>query len=105
MMINWRVLKWPVPSLLKQFLKTKNLSLSKEDGGPNRVYPKEASRHPLGFDHKSPAPQTQACGLYCQQPFLEGWSPADEEEEDDDTCLRSTAGQIRNSRVSANALP
>ncbi|XP_035118976.1 endosome-associated-trafficking regulator 1 isoform X15 [Callithrix jacchus] len=75
------------PFSFKEFLKTKNLGLSKEDPA-SRIYAKEASRHSLGLDHNSPISQTGAYGLEYQQPFFKdptGASDLLDEEEDEDT--------------------
>uniref|UniRef100_A0A2I3SXD0 Endosome-associated-trafficking regulator 1 n=1 Tax=Pan troglodytes TaxID=9598 RepID=A0A2I3SXD0_PANTR len=58
------------PFSFKEFLKTKNLGLSKEDPA-SRIYAKEASRYSLGLDHNSPLSQTGGYGLEYQQPFFE----------------------------------
>uniref|UniRef100_A0A2K5TNU6 Endosome-associated-trafficking regulator 1 n=1 Tax=Macaca fascicularis TaxID=9541 RepID=A0A2K5TNU6_MACFA len=75
------------PFSFKEFLKTKNLGLSKEDPA-SRIYAKEASRHSLGLDHNSPPSQTGGYGLEYQQPFFEDPTGAGDlldEEEDEDT--------------------
>nr|XP_026251402.1 serologically defined colon cancer antigen 3 [Urocitellus parryii] len=77
------------PFSFKEFLKTKNLGLTKDDTTNSRIYPKEASRHSLGLDHSSPTPQTVGYGLEYQQPFFEDPTGAGdivgEEEEDEDS--------------------
>nr|XP_045014888.1 LOW QUALITY PROTEIN: endosome-associated-trafficking regulator 1-like [Jaculus jaculus] len=100
------------PSSFKEFLKTKNLSLSKEDTSTNsRTYPKEASRHPLGLDHSSPTSQTMGYGLDYQQPFFEDPTGAgdleEEEEEDgwDGAYMPSTVEQTHSSRVTGSTSP
>nr|XP_040150641.1 endosome-associated-trafficking regulator 1-like [Ictidomys tridecemlineatus] len=60
------------PFSFKEFLKTKNLGLTKEDMTNSRIYPKEASRHSLGLDHSAPTHPAVAYGLEYQQPFFEG---------------------------------
>nr|XP_012300593.1 serologically defined colon cancer antigen 3 isoform X1 [Aotus nancymaae] len=102
------------PFSFKEFLKTKNLSLSKEDPA-SRIYAKEASRHSLGLDHSSPASQTRGYGLGYQQPFFEdptgvGDLLDEEEDEDEDTgwsgaYLPSAMEQTHPERVPAGALP
>lgn len=72
------------PFSFKEFLKTKNLSLSKEDTATSRIYPKEASRHPLGLDHNSPVSQPMGYGLEYQQPFFEDPTRASNLEEDEE---------------------
>uniref|UniRef100_A0A8C0VW50 Endosome-associated-trafficking regulator 1 n=1 Tax=Castor canadensis TaxID=51338 RepID=A0A8C0VW50_CASCN len=90
------------PFSFKEFLKTKNLGLSKEDTTNSRIYPKEASRHPLGLDHNSPTPQTVGYGLEYQQPFFEdptgddGWNGA---------YLPSVVEQTHSSRATASTSP
>nr|XP_044998206.1 endosome-associated-trafficking regulator 1 isoform X3 [Jaculus jaculus] len=100
------------PFSFKEFLKTKNLSLSKEDTSTNsRTYPKEASRHPLGLDHSSPTSQTMGYGLDYQQPFFEDPTGAgdleEEEEEDgwDGAYMPSTVEQTHSSRVTGSTSP
>ncbi|XP_064222158.1 endosome-associated-trafficking regulator 1 isoform X2 [Aotus nancymaae] len=102
------------PFSFKEFLKTKNLSLSKEDPA-SRIYAKEASRHSLGLDHSSPASQTRGYGLGYQQPFFEdptgvGDLLDEEEDEDEDTgwsgaYLPSAMEQTHPERVPAGASP
>ncbi|XP_012884822.1 PREDICTED: serologically defined colon cancer antigen 3 [Dipodomys ordii] len=76
------------PFSFKEFLKTKNLGLSKEDTAGSRSYPKETSRHTLGLDHSSSNAQTMGYGLEYQQPFFEDPTGAgdllDEEDDEDD---------------------
>ncbi|XP_035301955.1 endosome-associated-trafficking regulator 1 isoform X3 [Cricetulus griseus] len=99
------------PFSFKEFLKTKNLSLSKEDTSNSRIYPKETSRHPLGVDHSSPAPQPVGYGLEYQQPFFEDPtrpSNLEEEEEEDGwngAYLPSTVDQTHSSRATENLSP
>ncbi|XP_017911608.1 PREDICTED: serologically defined colon cancer antigen 3 isoform X5 [Capra hircus] len=100
------------PFSFKEFLKTKNLSLSKEDAD-SRVYSKEATRHSLGLDCTSPASQTVGYGLEYQQPFFEDPTGAgdllDEEEDEEDgwngAYLPSTVEQTHSSRVAASTSP
>ncbi|XP_041531152.1 endosome-associated-trafficking regulator 1 isoform X1 [Microtus oregoni] len=99
------------PFSFKEFLKTKNLSLSKEDTTNSRVYPKEASRHPLGLDHSSPASQPVGYGLEYQQPFFQDPTRASNLEEDEEedgwngTYLPSAVEQTHSSRVTENSSP
>uniref|UniRef100_A0A8C8W4Y5 Endosome-associated-trafficking regulator 1 n=1 Tax=Peromyscus maniculatus bairdii TaxID=230844 RepID=A0A8C8W4Y5_PERMB len=99
------------PFSFKEFLKTKNLSLSKEDTTNSRIYPKEASRHPLGLDHSSPASQPVGYGLEYQQPFFEDPTRAsnleDDEEEDgwNEAYLPSAVEQTHSSRATENSSP
>ncbi|XP_045419083.1 endosome-associated-trafficking regulator 1 isoform X2 [Lemur catta] len=100
------------PFSFKEFLKTKNLGLSKEDT-TNRIYSKEASRHSLGLDHNSPTSQPVGYGLEYQQPFFEDPTGAgdllDEEEDEDDgwtgAYLPSAMEQTHSARVSASMSP
>ncbi|XP_040081468.1 endosome-associated-trafficking regulator 1 isoform X5 [Oryx dammah] len=98
------------PFSFKEFLKTKNLSSSKEDAD-SRVYSKEAARHPLGLDCTSPASQTVGYGLEYQQPFFEDPTGAgdllDEDEEDgwNGAYLPSAVEQTHSSRVAASTSP
>ncbi|XP_055126343.1 endosome-associated-trafficking regulator 1 isoform X1 [Symphalangus syndactylus] len=100
------------PFSFKEFLKTKNLGLSKEDPA-SRIYAKEASRHSLGLDHNSPPSQTGGYGLEYQQPFFEdptGASDLLDEEEDEDTgwsgaYLPSAIEQTHPERVPAGTSP
>ncbi|XP_057611765.1 endosome-associated-trafficking regulator 1 isoform X2 [Chionomys nivalis] len=99
------------PFSFKEFLKTKNLSLSKEDTTNSRVYPKEASRHPLGLDHTSPASQPVGYGLEYQQPFFQDPTRASNLEEDEEedgwngTYLPSAVEQTHSSRATENSSP
>ncbi|XP_012637497.1 endosome-associated-trafficking regulator 1 isoform X2 [Microcebus murinus] len=100
------------PFSFKEFLKTKNLGLSKEDT-TNRIYSKEASRHSLGLDHNSPTSQPVGYGLEYQQPFFEDPTGAgdlldDEEDEDDGwtgTYLPSAMEQTHSARVTTSTSP
>ncbi|XP_024854299.1 endosome-associated-trafficking regulator 1 isoform X5 [Bos taurus] len=100
------------PFSFKEFLKTKNLSLSKEDTD-SRVYSQEATRHSLGLDRTSPASQTVGYGLEYQQPFFEDPTGAgdllDEDEDEEDgwngAYLPSAMEQTHSSRVAASTSP
>ncbi|XP_012510250.1 PREDICTED: serologically defined colon cancer antigen 3 isoform X3 [Propithecus coquereli] len=100
------------PFSFKEFLKTKNLGLSKEDT-TNRIYSKEASRHSQGLDHNSPTSQPMGYGLEYQQPFFEDPTGAgdllDEEEDEDDgwtgAYLPSAMEQMHSARVTASTSP
>ncbi|EHB00558.1 Serologically defined colon cancer antigen 3-like protein [Heterocephalus glaber] len=76
------------PFSFKEFLKTKNLSLSKDDTSNTRIYPKEASRRSLGSDPGSPTAQAVGFSLDYQQLFLEDLTGAgdllDEDEDEED---------------------
>uniref|UniRef100_I3MM97 Endosome-associated-trafficking regulator 1 n=2 Tax=Ictidomys tridecemlineatus TaxID=43179 RepID=I3MM97_ICTTR len=102
------------PFSFKEFLKTKNLGLTKDDTTNSRIYPKEASRHSLGLDHSSPTPQTVGYGLEYQQPFFEDPTGAGdivgEEEEDEDSgwngaYLPSAVEKTHSSRATASTSP
>lgn len=98
------------PFSFKEFLKTKNLSLSKEDTTTSRIYPKEASRHPLGLDHSSPVSQPMGYGLEYQQPFFEDPTRASNLEEDEEdgwnrAYLPSAMEQTHSSRATQNSSP
>ncbi|KAL6034283.1 hypothetical protein STEG23_015025 [Scotinomys teguina] len=99
------------PFSFKEFLKTKNLSLSKEDKTNSRIYPKEASRHPLGLDHSSPASKPMGYGLEYQQPFFEDPTRASNVEEDEEedgwngAYLPSAVEQTHSSRATENLSP
>ncbi|XP_037349867.1 endosome-associated-trafficking regulator 1 isoform X2 [Talpa occidentalis] len=100
------------PFSFKEFLKTKNLSLSKEDTTNSRIYPKEAPRHSLGLDHSSPTSPTVGYGLEYQQPFFEDPTGAgdllDEEEDEDGwdgAYLPSVVEQTHSSRAAASTSP
>ncbi|XP_044776493.1 endosome-associated-trafficking regulator 1 isoform X2 [Neomonachus schauinslandi] len=103
------------PFSFKEFLKTKNLSLSGEDTANNRIYSKEATRHSLGLSRNSPTSQTVGYGLEYQQPFFEDPTGAgdlldeDEDEDEDDgwngAYLPSTVEQTRSSGVAASTSP
>ncbi|XP_053410853.1 endosome-associated-trafficking regulator 1-like [Nycticebus coucang] len=97
---------------LTEFLKAKNLSLSKEDI-TGRIYSNEASRHPVRLDHDSPANQPVAYSLEYQQPFFQDPTGADnlldEEEDEDDrwtgSYLPSAMEQTHSARVAAGTPP
>ncbi|XP_048201900.1 endosome-associated-trafficking regulator 1 isoform X2 [Perognathus longimembris pacificus] len=101
------------PFSFKEFLKTKNLGLSKEDTANSRTYPKETSRHTLGLDHSSSNPQTMGYGLEYQQPFFEDPTGAgdllDEEEDEDDgwngAYMPSAVEQTHSSRPTTSTSP
>ncbi|XP_058997066.1 endosome-associated-trafficking regulator 1 isoform X2 [Mustela lutreola] len=103
------------PFSFKEFLKTKNLSLSGEDPGNNRIYSKEATRPTLGLGRNSPTSQTVGYGLEYQQPLFEEPTGAgdlldeDEDEDEDDgwsgAYLPSTVQQSRPSGVTASTSP
>nr|XP_017457727.1 endosome-associated-trafficking regulator 1-like isoform X2 [Rattus norvegicus] len=98
------------PFSFKEFLKTKNLSLSKEDTATSRIYPKEASRHPLGLDHNSPVSQPMGYGLEYQQPFFEDPTRASNLEEDEEdgwsrAYLPSAVEQTHSMRATQNSSP
>ncbi|XP_034520717.1 endosome-associated-trafficking regulator 1 isoform X2 [Ailuropoda melanoleuca] len=103
------------PFSFKEFLKTKNLSLSGADTANNRTYSKEATRHSLGLGRNSPTSQTVGYGLEYQQPFFEDPTGAgdlldeDEDEDEDDgwngTYLPSTVEQTRSLGVAASTSP
>ncbi|XP_054440776.1 endosome-associated-trafficking regulator 1 isoform X2 [Pteronotus mesoamericanus] len=75
------------PFSFKEFLKTKNLSLLKEDTANSRLYSKDAKRHALGLGGSSPTSQPVGFGLEYQQPFFEDPTGAgdllDEDEDED----------------------
>ncbi|KAM5259642.1 endosome-associated-trafficking regulator 1 isoform 1-T1 [Hipposideros larvatus] len=99
------------PFSFKEFLKTKNLSLSKEDTANSRLYAKEATRHSLGLDRNSPTSQAMGFGLEYQQPFFEDPTAAgdllDEVEDDgwNGAYLPSAVEQSHSARVAANTSP
>nr|XP_017449947.1 endosome-associated-trafficking regulator 1-like isoform X2 [Rattus norvegicus] len=98
------------PFSFKEFLKTKNLSLSKEDTATSRIYQKEASRHPLGLDHNSPVSQPMGYGLEYQQPFFEDPTRASNLEEDEEdgwsrAYLPSAVEQTHSTRATQNSSP
>ncbi|KAM6169221.1 endosome-associated-trafficking regulator 1 isoform 2-T2 [Rhynchocyon petersi] len=92
------------PFSFKEFLKTKNLSLSKEDGAKNRIYSTEASR-------RSPSAQTVGYNLEYPQQFFEDPTGAGDllEEDEDDTWtgsyLPSVVEQPHPLRTAASASP
>uniref|UniRef100_H0XLI9 Endosome-associated-trafficking regulator 1 n=1 Tax=Otolemur garnettii TaxID=30611 RepID=H0XLI9_OTOGA len=98
---------------LTEFLKAKNLSLSKEDI-TSRIYSKEASRHSARLDHNPAAKQpVVGYGLEYQQPFFKDPKGAndllDEEEEEDDrwtgSHLPSSMEQTHSARIAAGTPP
>ncbi|XP_059514508.1 endosome-associated-trafficking regulator 1 isoform X6 [Myotis daubentonii] len=99
------------PFSFKEFLKTKNLSLLKEDAANSRLHAQEATRHSLGLDCSSPPPQPMGFGLDFQQPFFEDPTGAgdllDEDEDEDgwNGAYLPSAVEQTHSRVSASASP
>uniref|UniRef100_A0A8C2V3D8 Endosome-associated-trafficking regulator 1 n=2 Tax=Chinchilla lanigera TaxID=34839 RepID=A0A8C2V3D8_CHILA len=101
------------PFSFKEFLKTKNLSLSKDDTSNSRIYPKEASRRSLGLDPSSPSTPAVSFGLDYPQPFFEDLTGAgdllDEDDDEEDgwngTYLPSAVEQTRTSRATSNTSP
>ncbi|XP_029059869.1 endosome-associated-trafficking regulator 1 isoform X1 [Monodon monoceros] len=98
------------PFSFKEFLKSKNLGLSKENTD-SRIYSKEATRHSLGLGRSSPASQAMGYGLEHQQPFFEDPTGAgdlldeDEDEGWDGAYLPSAVEQTHSSRVAASTSP
>ncbi|XP_026956013.1 endosome-associated-trafficking regulator 1 isoform X7 [Sagmatias obliquidens] len=96
------------PFSFKEFLKSKNLGLSKEDTD-SRIYSKEATRHSLGLGRSSPTSQAMGYGLEHQQPFFEDPTGAgdllDEDEGWDGAYLPSAVEQTHSSRVAASTSP
>ncbi|XP_060009738.1 endosome-associated-trafficking regulator 1 isoform X1 [Lagenorhynchus albirostris] len=98
------------PFSFKEFLKSKNLGLSKEDTD-SRIYSKEATRHSLGLGCSSPTSQAMGYGLEHQQPFFEDPTGAgnlldeDEDEGWDGAYLPSAVEQTHSSRVAASTSP
>ncbi|XP_010607175.1 endosome-associated-trafficking regulator 1 [Fukomys damarensis] len=101
------------PFSFKEFLKTKNLSLSKDDTSNTRIYPKEVARRSLGLDPGSPPTQSVGFGVDCQQPFFEDLTGAsgllDEDEDEEDgwngAYLPSAVEQTRSSRAATSTSP
>ncbi|XP_041582991.1 endosome-associated-trafficking regulator 1 isoform X3 [Vulpes lagopus] len=103
------------PFSFKEFLKTKNLTLSGEDTANNRIYSKEPTRHSLGLSRNSPTSQTVGYGLEYQQPFFEDPTGAgdllDEDEDEDENdgwngaYLPSTVEQTCSSGVATSTSP
>ncbi|XP_036983548.2 endosome-associated-trafficking regulator 1 isoform X1 [Artibeus jamaicensis] len=100
------------PFSFKEFLKTKNLSLSKEDTANSRLYSKEAKRQSLGIDGGSPTSQPMGFSLEYQQPFFEDPTGAGDLLDDDEdeagwtgAYLPSTVEQTLSSRDVASASP
>uniref|UniRef100_A0A8C0JPC6 Endosome-associated-trafficking regulator 1 n=1 Tax=Canis lupus dingo TaxID=286419 RepID=A0A8C0JPC6_CANLU len=103
------------PFSFKEFLKTKNLTLSGEDTANNKIYSKEPTRHSLGLSRNSSTSQTVGYGLEYQQPFFEDPTGAgdlldeDEDEDEDDgwngAYLPSTVEQTRSSGVATSTSP
>nr|XP_030694147.1 endosome-associated-trafficking regulator 1 isoform X3 [Globicephala melas] len=100
------------PFSFKEFLKSKNLGLSKENTD-SRIYSKEATRHSLGLGRSSPTSQAMGYGLEHQQPFFEDPTGAgdllDEDEDEDEgwdgAYLPSAVEQTHSSRVAASTSP
>ncbi|XP_022433942.1 endosome-associated-trafficking regulator 1 isoform X1 [Delphinapterus leucas] len=98
------------PFSFKEFLKSKNLGLSKENTD-SRIYSKEATRHSLGLGRSSPTSQAMGYGLEHQQPFFEDPTGAgdlldeDEDEGWDGAYLPSAVEQTHSSRVAASTSP
>ncbi|XP_004285025.1 endosome-associated-trafficking regulator 1 isoform X8 [Orcinus orca] len=98
------------PFSFKEFLKSKNLGLSKEETD-SRIYSKEATRHSLGLGRSSPTSQAMGYGLEHQQPFFEDPTGAgdlldeDEDEGWDGAYLPSAVEQTHSSRVAASTSP
>ncbi|XP_024618427.1 serologically defined colon cancer antigen 3 isoform X2 [Neophocaena asiaeorientalis asiaeorientalis] len=98
------------PFSFKEFLKSKNLGLSKENTD-SRIYSKEATRHSLGLGRSSPTSQATGYGLGHQQPFFEDPTGAgdlldeDEDEGWDGAYLPSAVEQTHPSRVAASTSP
>ncbi|KAM7092598.1 endosome-associated-trafficking regulator 1 isoform 1-T1 [Molossus nigricans] len=99
------------PFSFKEFLKTKNLSLLKEDTANSRLHSKEATRHSLGLNCSSPTSQAMSFGLEYQQPFFEDPTGAgdllDEDEDEDgwNGAYLPSAVEQTHSRVTASASP
>ncbi|XP_075415925.1 endosome-associated-trafficking regulator 1 isoform X1 [Tenrec ecaudatus] len=101
------------PFSFKEFLKAKNFSLSKEDPPNSRVYTKEAPRHSLGLERRSPSPQTVGYSLDYSQPFFEDPTGAgellDEDEDEDETWtgayLPSSVEQTHPLRAATSTSP
>ncbi|XP_023556152.1 serologically defined colon cancer antigen 3 [Octodon degus] len=101
------------PFSFKEFLKIKNLSLSKEDTSNSRVYLKEASRRSLGLDPGSPSTQAVGFGLDYPQPFFEDLTGAgdllDEDDEEEDgwngAYLPSAVEQTCSAGATSSASP
>ncbi|XP_070286410.1 endosome-associated-trafficking regulator 1 isoform X3 [Myotis yumanensis] len=99
------------PFSFKEFLKTKNLSLLKEDAANSRLHAQEATRHSLGLDCSSPPSQPVGFGLDFQQPFFEDPTGAgdllDEDEDEDgwNGAYLPSAMEQTHSRVPASASP
>ncbi|XP_004714570.2 endosome-associated-trafficking regulator 1, partial [Echinops telfairi] len=101
------------PFSFKEFLKTKNFSLSKEEPPNSRGYTKEAPRHSLGLERRSPSPHTVGYSLEYSQPFFEDPTGAgdllDEDEDEDDTWtgayLPSSVEQTHTLRAATSTSP
>ncbi|XP_044517202.1 endosome-associated-trafficking regulator 1 [Gracilinanus agilis] len=97
------------PFSFKEFLKTKNLGLSKEEATNARIYSKESTRHTLGLENNC---LTSKYSLDYEEPFFQDPSGAGdllEEDEDDDnwsgTYLPSAMEQTHASRLATSTSP
>ncbi|XP_036607442.1 endosome-associated-trafficking regulator 1 isoform X2 [Trichosurus vulpecula] len=99
------------PFSFKEFLKTKNLGLSKEETTNARIYTKESTRHTLGLENNSPTSKTVGYGLDYEEPFFQDPTGAGDlldEDEDDDwsgTYRPSAMEQTHASRVATGTSP
>ncbi|XP_020837558.1 endosome-associated-trafficking regulator 1 isoform X2 [Phascolarctos cinereus] len=99
------------PFSFKEFLKTKNLGLSKEETTNTRIYTKESTRHTLGLENNSPTSKTVGYGLDYEEPFFQDPTGAGDlldEDEDDDwsgSYRPSALEQTHASRVATTASP
>uniref|UniRef100_G3VZU8 Endosome-associated-trafficking regulator 1 n=1 Tax=Sarcophilus harrisii TaxID=9305 RepID=G3VZU8_SARHA len=99
------------PFSFKEFLKTKNLGLSKEETTNTRIYTKESTRHTLGLENNSPTSKTVGYGLEYEEPFFQDPTGAGDlldEDEDDDwsgTYRPSAMEQTHASRVTTSPSP
>ncbi|XP_072489061.1 endosome-associated-trafficking regulator 1 isoform X2 [Notamacropus eugenii] len=99
------------PFSFKEFLKTKNLGLSKEETTNARIYTKESTRHTLGLEDNSPPSKSVGYGLDYEEPFFQDPTGAGDlldEDEDDDwsgTYRPATMEQTHASRVATSTSP
>ncbi|XP_074150201.1 endosome-associated-trafficking regulator 1 isoform X2 [Sminthopsis crassicaudata] len=99
------------PFSFKEFLKTKNLGLSKEETTNTRIYTKESTRHTLGLENNSPTSKTVGYSLEYEEPFFQDPTGAGDlldEDEDDDwsgTYRPSAMEQTHASRVNTSPSP
>ncbi|XP_068925299.1 endosome-associated-trafficking regulator 1 isoform X2 [Petaurus breviceps papuanus] len=99
------------PFSFKEFLKTKNLGLSKEETTNARIYTKESTRHALGLENNSPTSKTVGYGLDYEEPFFQDPTGAGDlldEDEDDDwsgTYRPSAMEETHASRVATGTSP